>query len=94
MSELKNKIYNWLNEHKDEFLSDLASLIEIPSVEDKASDGKPYGEECARALDTMLSLCEKHGLSTKNFDYHAGTAIFEGKNNNIKLDILSHLDVV
>ena len=94
MSELKNKIYNWLYEHKEEFLSDLACLIEIPSVEDRAVDGKPYGEECAKALDTMLALCEKHGLATKNFDYHAGTAIFKGKNDDIKLDILSHLDVV
>lgn len=94
MSELKNKIYDWFVQHKAEFLSDLASLIEIPSVEDKEADGKPYGEECAKALDTMLSICKKHGLATKNFDYHAGTAIFKGKNDDIKLDILSHLDVV
>lgn len=94
MSELKNKIYDWMLSHKDEFMTDLASLIEIPSVEGRECDGKPYGEDCAKALDTMLRLCEKHGFETKNFDYHAGTAIFKGKNDEIKLDILSHLDVV
>lgn len=94
MSELKTKIYDWMCGHKDEFLSDLSSLIEIPSVESKATDNAPYGEECAKALDTMLGICKKYGFETKNFDYHAGTAIFEGKNKEIKLDILSHLDVV
>ena len=94
MNELKNKIYNWLCSNQESFLCDLKSLIEIPSVEGKSVEGKPYGEDCARVLDTMLSLCEKYGFETKNFDYHAGTAIFKGKNDEIKLDILSHLDVV
>ena len=94
MNEIKNKIYDWLTDHKEDYLSDLSSLIEIPSVEGKAADGKPYGEDCAKALDTMLDLCKKHGFETKNFDYHTGTAIFKGKNDDIKLDILSHLDVV
>lgn len=94
MTELKNKIYNWFENHKEEFLCDLASLIKIPSVEGRACGNKPYGEECAKALDTMLALCEKHGFVTKNFDYHAGTAIFEGKDSEIALDVLSHLDVV
>ena len=94
MTQLKDTVYEWLTSHREEFLSDLKSLIEIPSVEGKASDGMPYGEDCAKALDTMLSLCQRYGLKTKNFDYHAGTAIFEGKKAEIKLDILSHLDVV
>ena len=92
MNELKNKIYYWLKDNEENFLSDLESLIEIPSVEGKAMEGKPYGEDCAKALDTMLGLCKKHDFETKNFDYHAGTAIFKGKNDEIKLDILSHLD--
>lgn len=94
MNELKTKMYNWLCEHKDEFMRDLSSLIEIPSVEGKAEQNAPYGEDCAKALDTMLDICKKHGFETKNFDHHAGTAIFEGKSKEIKLDILSHLDVV
>ena len=94
MNELSNKIYEWLTNHKEEFISDLSSLIEIPSVEDRASQNKPYGENCGMALDKMLGICEKYGLKTKNFDYYAGTAIFEGKNDTVKLDVLSHLDVV
>ena len=94
MQELKNKIYDWMLSHENDFLEELASLIEIPSVESRGTKEKPYGEDCAKALETMLAICEKHGLSTKNFDNHAGTAIFEGKSNEIKLDILSHLDVV
>ena len=94
MIQNKDLIYNWLEEHKDDFLRDLSSLIEIPSVNGRAVDGNPYGEDCAKVLDTMLDICEKHGLKTKNFDYHAGTAIFEGRCGEIKLDILSHLDVV
>ena len=94
MNELKNKIHNWLAEHKEEFIKDLSPLIEIPSVEGKSTQGKPYGEDCAKALDTMLSLCEKYGLETKNFDYHAGTALFMGESDNIALDVLAHLDVV
>ena len=69
MTQLKDTVYEWLTSHREEFLSDLKSLIEIPSVEGKASDGMPYGEDCAKALDTMLSLCQRYGLKTKNFDY-------------------------
>jgi len=94
MSELKNKIYDWLSEHKDEFLSELSELIKIPSVEERGTTENPYGENCALALDKMMELCEKHGLQTKNFDYHAATAVFGGKNAEIALDILAHLDVV
>lgn len=94
MNKNKDLIYNWLKEHKEDFLHDLSALIEIPSVDSRAVDGKPYGEDCAKALDTMLAICKKHGFETKNFDYHAGTAIFKGNNDEIKLDILSHLDVV
>ncbi len=93
-NEIKQKIKDYLKEHREEFLDDLAVLISIPSVEGDAEDGKPFGKNCADALEAMLKICEKYGFETKNFENYAGTAVFKGQNDFICLDILSHLDVV
>ncbi len=91
---IKNEIYDWLISHKEQFTDDLSQLIAIPSVEDDSDGAYPYGKNCAAAIDAMTALCEKYGFNTKNFNYHAATAVFEGKSKEIGLDILSHLDVV
>ena len=93
-NETKQKIKEYLEEHKEEFLDDLAVLISIPSVEGEPEEGMPFGKNCADALGAMLKICEKYGFETRNLENYAGTAVFKGKNDLICLDILSHLDVV
>ena len=76
----------------DDILRDLAKLVAIPSVAVRSSQGKPYGDQCAKALDTVLELAESYGLKTKNVDYYAGHAEYgEGQGNAV---VMAHLDVV
>lgn len=76
----------------DDIIADLERLVAIPSVAKPTEGIHPYGEECARALDTALSLAEGYGLKTKNVGYYAGHAEYgEGEGNAV---VMAHLDVV
>ena len=43
-----------LESYRDEMLETLRELVRIPSVDGKPLPGKPFGEQCARALDYAL----------------------------------------
>lgn len=89
MNEIKDYIYA----HKDELLSVLAALIEIPSVRGESADGAPFGKEPRRALDKMLEICEGMGFSVKLTADAVGSADYCPA-GEAELAILSHLDVV
>lgn len=83
---------NYIENHKEEMVSNLINLIKIPSVEGEAIQGKPFGEECNRALEYMLDLGNKLGFTTKNIDGYCGYIEF-GEGEEL-LGIIGHLDVV
>lgn len=60
--------------YQDDILRDLAELIRIPSVRSAPEPGMPFGRESARALETVLSMAERLGLTVKNVDNYAGHA--------------------
>lgn len=70
----------------------LSELVAIPSVQGEALEGKPFGEEPARALAFMLEKCREYGFAVENVDNYAGSADFGAPEP--ELAILSHLDVV
>ncbi len=72
--------------YKEEILSDLAKIIEIPSV---ASRGR---QEVERALEFVLSRGKEFGLTTENFDNLAGH--IKLGNSGKTCGIATHLDVV
>ncbi len=75
-----------------EFYQSLAGLMEIPSVTEVGDAQAPFGENCAKALDYVLALCEKFGFRTKKCANLLGWAeIGEGEE---MIGILAHLDVV
>lgn len=86
------EILNYLKEHTDDILKDLFELVRIPSVSDQTQENFPYGKNCADAVDYIISVANREGMQTKNFDYYVATATY-GENPE-KLGILSHLDVV
>lgn len=86
------KIYDWLESHKNEFLSDLGEIISIPSVSDSASVVKPFGEQCRRAFDVMFALGRKYGFKCTDFDGFVGGISLGGGENRI--GIWGHIDVV
>ena len=76
----------------DDILKDLETLVAIPSVAEPTQGPHPFGDNCAKVLDTALALAEGYGLKTKNVDYYAGHAEYgEGEGNAV---VMAHLDVV
>lgn len=90
--KIEDKISSWVDAHRDEFLSDLAQLIAIPSVRGEAAPDAPFGAEPRRALDAAAALCRKYGFSTEIHGGAIATADYNGE--AAALDILGHLDVV
>ena len=60
--------------YREEMLRDLARLVAIPSVRSEAREGMPFGENSARALQTILAMADEMGLKTKNVANYAGHA--------------------
>lgn len=77
---------------QDEILKDLARMVEIPSVCASAAEGKPFGAESARALDTILQIARDMGFETKNVGNYAGHAEY-GQGDETAA-VIVHVDVV
>ena len=76
----------------DDILKDLATVVAIPSVAQPQEGEHPYGDQCARVLDTVVAMAEGYGLKAKNVGYHAAHAEYgEGEGNAV---VMAHLDVV
>jgi succinyl-diaminopimelate desuccinylase len=81
-----------LEQRQNEMLAALQSLVAIPSVEGPAEPGKPFGAECARALERALDLARSLGLRTGAMDGYVGWC--ECGAGDELLCVLTHLDVV
>lgn len=102
--ERMRAIEAWLEEHKQEFVEDLARFVAWPSVsvEQKTSaapcageDAKyPYGKACADNIDFFLEKAASFGLIPENLDYYAGRARLTGSEGAKVIGIFGHGDVV
>ena len=86
------ELKTYIRAHADDLLKDLASLIQIPSVEGEPTPDAPYGSEVARCLHETLALCEKLGFRTVNMDNRVGWCEY-GEGDEM-VAVLGHLDVV
>ncbi len=91
-NDMNEKIDSYFEKEKENLLSDLGSLIRIPSVRGEASEGAPFGEGPKKALEKMLTIAKNYGFSVRNVDSYAGEISFDG--GDAKLAMLGHLDVV
>ena len=84
----------WIAEHKEEMIREIQDLVRIPSVShpEEAAPGAPFGAECRRALDHLLSRGEAYGFRARNMDGWAGAVSMGDEENAI--GIAAHLDVV
>lgn len=78
--------------YQEDILRDLAELIRIPSVRSQAEPGMPFGRESTRALQAVLAMAERLGLTVKNVDNYAGHAEY-GQGEETAA-VLAHVDVV
>ncbi len=92
--ENEKRIDEWMDARKDEYLNDLAKLVEIPSV---ASPGItpgefPFGKESANVLKVGKALVESYGFKAENRDNFCVVAnVGSGEE---KIGLFGHLDVV
>ena len=91
---MHTKIKDYIYSHKDEMLSTLARLIEIPSVKGESQDGAPFGVEPKRALDEMCRICGEMGYAASVCEDAVGSAQLAPEGAEVALGILCHLDVV
>lgn len=83
---------DYLDSVEKEFESDLAALIEIPSVAWKKEGVYTFGASCAKVLDAAMEMGKKYGFKTENHDYYCASIISGDKKDEI--GIVAHLDVV
>lgn len=96
-SEQKMIDRTWLDAHRQEWIEDLVRLVSIPSVsqECSAESEKPFGPECARALDLALEMAMADGFQTQCHEYYCGTAYLPGTEAECgDIGVFVHLDVV
>ena len=86
------QLHAWIDSHQDEIVTALQGVLRIPSLEAPAEPNAPYGAALRQALDYTLSLCERLGFRTKDFDGYAGHAEFGAGAEYVAA--LGHLDVV
>lgn len=84
----------WAKEHQDNFLRDLDTLVEIESTRDMstAKENAPFGTNCRKALDAMLSIANQDGFETADIDGYAG--VIEYGHGEDSFGIVGHLDIV
>ena len=86
------RINRFVEEHREEILSDLRTLIAIPSISIPGSgEAEPFGKACAQVLDTALELAKKQGLNAENHSNWYGIA---HQGAGPRIGIFAHLDVV
>ncbi|HIZ56854.1 MAG TPA: dipeptidase PepV [Firmicutes bacterium] len=86
------QIHDFIDSRKDEMIRLLQELIRIPSYQQPAEPGYPFGRGPAQALAAALAAAERMGFTVRNFENYAGTVDL-GSGEPL-LGILSHLDVV
>ncbi len=92
MTDTVRQVQDWLRAHEDDLLRDTVAMLRIPSLEDDAAPGAPFGTENRRALDLALSLATDFGFRTKDVDGYGGWAEF-GEGSAMVMS-MGHLDVV
>ena len=76
----------------EEMLTNLGRLVAIDSQLGTPSEGKPFGEGPAKALEEGLKIAEELGFKTVNLDNYCGYAEM-GEGDEI-VGIAGHLDIV
>lgn len=88
----RDKIHEFIIEHKEEMIEDAKRLIRINSTRMEPEEGMPFGLGPAKVLETAGEILSSYGFPIRNYDNYVITADFNEKEPN--LDILAHLDVV
>lgn len=102
MTEIK-KIEQFIDKVRDEYMSDLDSIISIPSIEASPVGDMVFGEQVGKALNVLLEMGEKYGFECENVDYRCGKITLKSQNKKSspykegfenEIGVVGHIDVV
>ena len=74
---MPSKINKYIDDHANEMINCLSSLVSIPSVKAAPEGDMPYGKENARALAKMLDMAKHYGFTVTNHENYVGTIDFD-----------------
>ncbi len=89
---LLKELDSYINDKRDEYISDLAKLIEIDSVGTDADGEYVFGKGSAAAIDKALEIGASYGFATENHDYYCASIVHGDKEK--ELGMVAHMDVV
>lgn len=94
MTILLKQTEEWIEAHRDEFVSELQGMTRIPSISraDLAEPGAPFGPDCRRMLDYAMERGRHYGFETMDHEGYAAS-IYMGDPDDA-LGLYAHLDVV
>ena len=84
---------NFVAENAENIARDIKRLVDIPSVEQPAEEGAPFGTGPKQALAEALKIAREMGLETGNAENYMGWAEVKGRGDKTVATI-THLDVV
>lgn len=93
MTTWKDKVENFVQENAENIVRDIKRLINIPSVEEPATDNAPFGKGVRKVLEEALKIGQEMGLETYNANNYIGWAEVKGTSGKM-LATITHLDVV
>ena len=93
---LLEQIDAWIDEKWEHIVSEIKTLVDIPSQEDldHAGPGEPFGPGPHRALLAGLDLCRRLGMDVADHEGYVGTADYPGADPTKQVCQIAHLDTV
>lgn len=93
-TDLMERARGWLAGHKAEFIAELQSWAQIPSVSQAAlaADGMPFGPDCRRMIDHAMARGVHYGFDVLDHDGYACSLCMGDPVDSI--GVIAHLDVV
>ena len=91
--KIREQVHTYLHAHKAEILSDLETLVRIPSVRGESLPEMPYGKACADALSAFAALCGRENIPVSIAETKDYLTAGYGQGETT-LGLFSHLDVV
>lgn len=82
-----------IDEHWEEFLEFLQTVMKVPSVKGEPEDHAPFGKAPREVLDLVLKKGKEVGFKTKVIDDAIGYVQW-GEDDEDYIGIIGHLDVV
>lgn len=93
MEQWFSSVKTYLAEHRDEIVSELFSLVRMPSIAKAGEDSLPFGKASDEVLCAVAALYNRHGVPMEvRHEQGYALAVLDGEGDGI--GVFAHADVV